>query len=54
MGELGMLQVGGQPNRAEVYYDATHLMILPKKHKITRLIVAHVHQHCHHAGGNHL
>ena len=24
MGELGMLQVGGQPNRAEVYYDATH------------------------------
>lgn len=54
MGELGMLQVGGQLNTAELHYDATHLMILPKKHQMTRLIVGDVHQHGHPAGVNHL
>ena len=29
-------------------------MIIPKKHHITRLMVADVHQGCHHAGVNHV
>ena len=52
--ELGILQVGGRLTRAELPYDAAHRVILPKKHHITRLIVADVHNRYHHAGVNHL
>ena len=52
--ELGVLRVGGRLNRAELPYDAAHPMILPKKHHITRLVVADVHHHCRHAGVNHV
>jgi len=47
MDEVGVLWVGGRLNRAELPYDAVHLMILPKKHHITGLIVAELH-HRHH------
>ena len=52
--ESGMLRVGGRLNRAELPYDAAHPMVLPKKHHITRLIVADVHTRCRHAGVNHV
>ena len=52
--EYGVLRVGGQLTRAQLPYDAAHPMILPKKHHITRLIVADVHNRCRHAGVNHV
>lgn len=52
--ELGVLRVGGRLTRAQLPYDAAHPMILPKKHHITRLIVADVHNRCRHAGVNHV
>ena len=52
--ELGILRVGGRLTRAELPYDAAHPMILPKKHYITRLIVADVHNRRCHAGTNHV
>ena len=52
--ELGVLRVGGRLNRAELPHDAAHPMILPKKHHITRLVVADVHHRCRHAGVNHV
>ena len=52
--ELGVLRVGGRLNRAQLPYDAAHPMILPKKHHITRLVVADVHHRCRHAGVNHV
>ena len=54
MGELGVLRVGGRLNRAELPHDAAHPMILPKKHHITRLVVADVHHRFHDAGVNHV
>ena len=52
--ELGLLRFGGRLTRAELPYDAAHPVILPKKHHITRLIVADVHNRCCHAGVNHV
>ena len=46
--ELGVLRVGGRLDQA------AHPMILPKKHHITQLIVADVHNRCRHAGVNHV
>ena len=54
MDELGVLRVGGRLDRAELPYDAAHPMILPKKHHITQLIVADVHNRYRHAGVNHV
>ena len=54
MDEAGVLRVGGRLTRAPLPYDAIHPMILPKKHHITRLIVADVYNRCHHAGINHV
>ena len=51
---LGVLRVGGRLDRAELPYDAAHPMILPKKHHITQLIVANVHNRCRHARVNHV
>ena len=52
--ELGLLRVGGRLTRAEFPYDVAHPVILPKKHHITQLIVADVHNRCRHAGVNHV
>ena len=52
--ELGLLRVGGRLTRAELPYDTAHPVILPKKHHITRLIVADVHYRCCYAGRNHV
>ena len=54
MDELLVLRVGGRLNRAELRYDDAHPMILPKKHHITRLVVADVHHRSRHAGVNHV
>ena len=54
MDEAGVLRVGGRLTRAALPYNASHPMILPKKHPITRLIAADVHSWCHHAGVNHV
>ena len=51
---LGVLQVGGRLDRAELPYDTAHPMILPKKHHTTQLIVADVHNRCRPAGVNHV
>ena len=48
--ELGVLGVGRRLERAELRYDAAYPMILPKKHHITQLIAADVHNRCRHAG----
>jgi len=52
MDELGVLRVGGRLNRAEL--PSAHLTIPPKKHHITRLVVADVRHRCRHAGVNHV
>ena len=52
--KLGILRVGGQLTRADLLYDADHPVILPKKHHITRVIVADVRNRCYHAGVTHL
>ena len=52
--EEGLLRVGGRLTRADLPYDTRHPMILPKKHHITRLIIADVHDRCRHAGVNHV
>ena len=54
MDEQGTLRVGGRLDRAELSYDAAHPMILLKKHHITQLIVADLHNRCRHAGVNHV
>ena len=54
MDELGVIRVGGRLDRVELRYDAAHPMILPKKHHITQLIVADVHNRYQHAGVNHV
>ena len=52
--ELGVLRVGGRLERAELPYDAAHPLILPKKHHITQLIVADVHNRRRHTEVNHV
>ncbi|XP_074612382.1 uncharacterized protein LOC141866735 [Acropora palmata] len=54
MDELGVLRFGRRLDREELPYDAAHPMILPKKHHITQLIIADVHNRCRHAGVNHV
>lgn len=46
--EEGLLRVGGRLVRAYLPYDVKHPMILPKKHHITRLVIADVHNRCRH------
>ena len=41
-------------DRAIELYGAAHLMILPKKHHITQMIIADVHNRCRHARVNHV
>ncbi|KAL9965144.1 hypothetical protein ACROYT_G028901 [Oculina patagonica] len=44
----GILRVGGRLELSSLPYDAKHPVILPKKHHISKLVVAHVHNQGHH------
>ncbi|XP_078384743.1 uncharacterized protein LOC144667212 [Oculina patagonica] len=44
----GILRVGGRLELTSLHYDAKHPVILPKKHHISKLVVAHVHNQGHH------
>jgi len=44
----GILRVGGRLQLSSLPYDAKHPVILPKKHHISKLVVAHVHNQGHH------
>ena len=44
----GILRVGGRLELSSLPYDAKHPVILPKKHHISKLVVAHVHNRGHH------
>jgi len=44
----GILGVGGRLQLSSLPYDAKHPVILPKKHHLSKLVVAHVHNQGHH------
>ena len=44
----GILRVGGRLEMSNLPYDAKHPVILPKKHHISRLVIAHIHNQGHH------
>ena len=44
----GILRVGGRLEMSNVPYDAKHPVILPKKHHISKLVIAHIHNQGHH------
>ncbi|XP_068140930.1 uncharacterized protein [Drosophila tropicalis] len=46
----GLLRVGGRLNNSELSYSAKHPLILPRKHRISHLILEHEHQHNLHPG----
>ncbi|XP_046868423.1 uncharacterized protein LOC124460862 [Drosophila willistoni] len=48
--DSGLLRVGGRLNNTEVSYSAKHPLILPRKHRISHLILEHEHQHNLHPG----
>ena len=43
----GMLVVGGRVRRANIEVSALHPIILPSKHRISKLIIADNHNECH-------
>ena len=44
----GILRVGGRLEMSNLPYDAKHPLILPKKHHISKLVHAHIHNQGHH------
>ena len=46
----GMIRVGGRLKHASLTYESKHQMILPYRHHITDLIIAHHHQESGHMG----
>ncbi|KAL9968821.1 hypothetical protein ACROYT_G020955 [Oculina patagonica] len=44
----GILRVGGRLELSSLPYDAKHPVILPKKHHVSKLVVAHIHNQGHH------
>ena len=44
----GILRVGGRLEMSNLPYDAKHPVILPKKHHISKLVIAHIHNQGHH------
>ena len=52
--EHGLLRVGGRLQRAGLSYEQTHPLILPKRHKLTDLLVHHYHQKGLHRGYNYV
>ena len=41
----GILRVGGRLEMSNLPYDAKHPIILPKQHHISKLVIAHIHNH---------
>ena len=50
----GLLRVGGRLERANLPFEAKHPAILPKRHQVTRLVIADVHGRSRHMGVNHV
>ena len=48
--EEGILRVGGRLHRANLPYQNAHLIILPRRHHITKLIIMDIHQSSGHMG----
>ncbi|XP_066583791.1 uncharacterized protein [Prorops nasuta] len=46
----GLLRVGGRLKHANLYYDATFPVLLPKKHNFTSLLIMNEHVRLNHAG----
>ena len=44
----GILRVGGRLEMPNLPCDAKHPVILPKKHHISKLVIAHIHNQGHH------
>ena len=49
----GLIRVGGRLQRAPINTDAMHLVILPKKHHVVKLITKHYHHLSGHSGLEH-
>ena len=47
----GILRVGGRLEMSNLPYDAKHSVILPKKHHLSKLVIAHIHNQGHHILG---
>ena len=47
----GILRVGGRLEMSNLPYDAKHPVVVPKKHHISKLVVAHIHVQGHHSLG---
>jgi transposase InsO family protein len=50
MDEDGLLRVGGRLERAEISFDAKHLIIIPSKHHIVGPLIHHYHKREGHSG----
>ena len=48
VGSDGILRVGGRLEMSNLPYDAKHPVILPKKHYISKLVIAFIHNQGHH------
>ncbi|XP_068738639.1 uncharacterized protein [Montipora capricornis] len=48
--ENGLLRVGGRLEHAPIENDAKHLIILPKRHHVTKLIIEYFHRASAHSG----
>ena len=42
-----IIRVGGRINKAIMYYEEKHSVLLPSKHRISLLITSHMHNHGH-------
>ena len=47
----GILRVGGRLGMSNLPYEAKHPVVLPKKHHISKLVVAHIQEKGHHSLG---
>ena len=47
----GILRVGGRLEMSNLPYDTKHPVVLPEKHHISKLVVAHIHVQGHHSLG---
>lgn len=48
--DKGLMRVGGRLRNSDVQYSAQHQIVLPTKHRLTKLIIAHEHAKQLHAG----